>query len=282
MEPAPQLHRNGYRVEAGREPEGYWRELWERRELLGSLSSQALRLRYRQTWAGPAWVLLRPTLLTLAFLAAFRVVAGMDSPEGAPYALTVLAGVVPWLLFSGAVTGACPSVTQGAALLSRADFPRIFLPLAACAPAAADFGVATLLCAAIAGAFGRAPGGAALAEIALAGLLTLSAGLGLGLWGAALNVRHRDVSMAAPFFLQLLMFVSPIGFATAAVPGRWLPWLRVNPVTAPIELYRHALLPGAPSPDPAGLALGAALSLAALGTGALHFKRAERAFAELA
>src|SRR5215208_6549188 len=72
------------------------RELWRFRELVYSLALRDIKVRYKQTALGIAWVVLQPLLVMGIFSVVFGQ-TGRLSSEGLPYPIFVIAGLVPWL-----------------------------------------------------------------------------------------------------------------------------------------------------------------------------------------
>ena len=77
--------------------------IWQYRELLYFLAWRDIKVRYKQTVLGVAWVVLQPVLTMLIFSVIFGRLAGLPS-EGVPYPLFTFAALVPWQLFSYALT----------------------------------------------------------------------------------------------------------------------------------------------------------------------------------
>jgi lipopolysaccharide transport system permease protein len=94
-----------------------------------------------------------------------------------------------------------------------------------------------------------------------------------------LNVRYRDFAHAMPFALQVLMYASPVVYATELVPERFRFWFWLNPLTGAIEGMRSALLGGAPGLW-APFAVSAAMAAVLFVSGAYFFRRLERSFAD--
>src|SRR4026208_1499460 len=91
-------------IEAGRADRHYWRDLWHYRELFCVLAWRDVAVRYKQTVIGLAWALIRPFLTMIVFTVVFGRLAGLPSDGTAPYALMVFAGLLPWQLFSAALS----------------------------------------------------------------------------------------------------------------------------------------------------------------------------------
>src|SRR5579871_5113836 len=81
------------------------RELWRFRDLLATLAMRDLKLRYRQTALGAAWVILQPLLAAGIFAFVFGRVAKLPS-DGVPYFLFAYAGLLGWNAFSSTLSKA--------------------------------------------------------------------------------------------------------------------------------------------------------------------------------
>src|SRR5437660_325368 len=68
--------------------------------------------------------------------------------------------------------------------------------------------------------------------------------LGAGLWLAALNVEYRDFRYIVPFIVQFGLFVSPVGFSSQVIPGKWRLLYPLNPMVGVIDGFRWAVLGG--------------------------------------
>ncbi|MCX7840058.1 MAG: ABC transporter permease, partial [Anaerolineae bacterium] len=81
------------------------REVWEYRELLYFLVWRDIKVRYKQTVLGVAWVVLQPLVATLIFTVVFGNLARIPSGD-LPYPLFAFAALLPWQYFAGALTRA--------------------------------------------------------------------------------------------------------------------------------------------------------------------------------
>jgi homopolymeric O-antigen transport system permease protein len=253
------------------------RELWRFRELVYFLALRDIKVRYKQTALGVAWVLLQPLLA----MGIFSIVFGQRglAANGVPYPLFVVSGLVPWFYFSNATSGASGSVVGNTQLISKVYFPRLAIPLAAVLANLVDLSIGLVLELVLLAVFGVGFGWHLLALPLLVALIVLTA-LGVSVWLAALDVQYRDVRYAVPFLVQVWLFATPVIYSSGDVPERWRPLLALNPMTGVIEAFRWALL-GNGDP-PVSALLGSALVVALLlGTGLLYFRRMERTFADV-
>jgi lipopolysaccharide transport system permease protein len=253
------------------------RELWRFRELVYFLALRDIKVRYKQTALGVAWVLLQPLLA----MGIFSIVFGQRglAANGVPYPLFVVSGLVPWFYFSNATSGASGSVVGNTQLISKVYFPRLAIPLAAVLANLVDLSIGLLLELVLLVVFGVGFGWHLLVLPVLVALIVLTA-LGVSVWLSALDVQYRDVRYAVPFLVQVWLFATPVIYSTGDVPERWRPLLALNPMTGVIEAFRWSLL-GVGDPPVSGLLGSVVIVAILLSTGLLYFRRMERTFADV-
>lgn len=253
-------------------------DLWAFRDLLWSLADRDLRLRYRQTVLGVAWVVLQPVLGALIFTFVFGVVAGLES-DGAPYFLFTFASLAGWGLFAGVLTRASGSLVQNSGLIAKVWFPRAVLPLSTVPAALLDLAIALVVLLGMMLWVGLVPTiGILLAPLWVLALAILA--VGLGLIGAALMVSYRDVQHILPVATQLLLYASPVAYAAANVPERFQTLYYLNPLAPLLEGLRASIL-GTPMPPTQAIVWAVAVALVTFALGALVFRRLERRFADV-
>lgn len=257
------------------------REFWRYRELLLFLMWRDIKIRYKQTFLGPIWAVLRPILMTVVFTFVFSRIAGIKTPG--PYQLFSFTGVVIWTYFASALNGACMSVLGNAGLISKIYFPRLHVTLAAVTAPLVDLILALLAGSLFFVFYHQAPNWHVVSLPAFA-LLTAMLALGFGLWLAPVTVRYRDIPYVLPLVTQLWMFVTPIAYPLAQIYTqlphgyRWV--VNINPLTAPVLGFRWALISG---PPPSWGALGSSMgvTLVLVSTGFFVFRRMERTLADV-
>lgn len=265
-------------IEAGRTERHYWRDLWRYRELLGFLAWRDVKVRYKQAVLGIAWAIVQPAIQTFLLTFVFSKLAKMPGGD-MPYPLLVLAGLLPWQLFSGAFSGAGSSLVSNAHLISKVYFPRLIVPLSAVVVALIDMLVLLLIALPYAIMVGINPTWR-LVLLPLFVLGTMLIALGAGLWITALTVKYRDFRFITPFLLQIGMFVTPVGYRTDFLPN-WRDWLALNPLTSMVEGFRWCLLGGRTEFYDRGLWLSLAVTVLMLISGLWYFRKTERQFADV-
>src|SRR3954469_17040912 len=125
------------------EPPGGWlnlrmAELWEYRELLYFFVWRDIKVRYKQTVIGVAWVILQPLMTMGVFTIFFGRLAKLPS-NGLPYPVFYFAALVPWAYFSTALASCTNIVMKNQHGITKVFFPRLVLPLAAICSPLVDF-----------------------------------------------------------------------------------------------------------------------------------------------
>jgi lipopolysaccharide transport system permease protein len=253
------------------------KSLWAYRELFYFLIWRDVKIRYKQTVLGVAWVVIQPLLTTIIFSIFFGKLAGLPS-DNIPYLLFAFAALLPWTFLSNAVTKSGNSLVGNANLITKIYFPRMIIPAAAVAAGLIDLMIVFGILLVLMSYYGVGVTWSLLMAPALVVLTALLA-VAVGMWTSALNVKYRDIHHVIPFAIQLTMFATPIIYPVSIVPERWRWALNFNPLTGIVEGYRAAFF-GRPF-DWGALAISAAITFALLFYASYHFKRVERTFADI-
>jgi lipopolysaccharide transport system permease protein len=253
-------------------------ELWSYRELIGFLVWRDLKVRYRQTLFGVAWVLLQPLALMVVFslfLGEFLKV----NTGSTPYPVFVFAALVPWTLFSQSLMASSSSLVANAGLLGKIYFPRLLLPVSAVGSYLLDFLISSVLLIGLIVVYGLTPSPAVVLIPFLAILVVFTA-LGVGILLSAVNVRYRDVQSGVPLLVQLWLFASPIAYPLSLVPEAYRDVYALNPMVSVLQAFRWATLGSAP-PSVGMVAVSATTAIVLFAGSLAYFRRTERTFADV-
>ena len=267
-------------IEPGRTEKNYWADLWRYRELFLILAWRDISVRYKQTIIGILWAIIRPFLTMVVFTAIFGRIAKLPSDGSAPYALMVFAAMLPWSLFSNALSESSNSLISNANLIGKVYFPRLIIPAATLVTAFIDFLISFIILIGMMIYYQFAPGWHMLLLPCFI-ILALLASLGPGLWITALNVKYRDFRYIIPFVVQFGLYVSPVGFSSKIVPEQWRLLYSLNPVVGVIDGFRWCILGGNSPIYMPGFLLSLAIIALFLYLGVTHFRKMEKFFADL-
>lgn len=255
-------------------------EIWEHRELLYFLTLKQIKTKYKQTAIGIGWAVLQPLVTTLIF--ATLLYSGgnpaFKPPSGIPPLSFLFAGLMLWTFFSTALNGASMSLVTNTSMITKIYFPRILLPLSLSIAALLDYAIAWVLFLAIVVLTGTTLS-IWMLFILVPLVLAFLLGSGLSFWMSAMSAKYRDVQYIVPFFISILLFLSPILYPPGVISSQtWI--LYANPLSGIMQAQRFFIFG---TPDMDWLMLGSAtmITVAIFFFGILYFKAYERQLADV-
>jgi len=254
------------------------KELWQYRELLYFFTWRDLKVRYKQTFIGVAWAIFQPFITMVVFSVFFGGLAKIPS-DGVPYPIFVYVGLLFWQFFSSALSETSGCLISNQAIITKVYFPRLILPISGVLTKLVDFAIATLILLGLMFYYGYMPHLSGLLILPLLLIISFMASIGGGLILASINVKYRDVRYALPFFIQIMLFVTPVIYP-ASIAGKYSYLLAINPMMGVIQSARAAILGTAPIN-------WLLIDISLLGTlvlmifGVYIFKKTERYFADI-
>jgi len=253
-------------------------EFYRYRELFYFLVWRDVKIRYKQTLLGASWAILQPFSMMVVFNLLFGRVANMDS-EGVPYPVFSYAALVPWTFFQHAVPLSGNSLISNSKLISKVYFPRAIIPASSALSGAVDFGFASVILIGIM-LYYHVPmtAGILLWPLFLIPLIIFTTALGMIF--SSLNVKYRDIKYTIPFFVQIMMFVSPVIYPASKMPEQYQRFLKFNPLVGIIDAFRAAVLPTR-SIDWGLFGLACTVTLVLFAAAAVYFYKTEREFADI-
>lgn len=257
------------------------KEVWQYRDLITLFTKRTFALTYKQTVLGPAWIFLNPLISSLIYAFVFGGIAGIGT-DGIPTILFYLCSNAIWIFFSSCVTKNAQTFTANANVFGKVYFPRLTVPISNVLASVVQFGIQMLLvlgfmayylvCGQVHPHWESWP----LIPVALLHLGIL--GLGFGIIISSLTTKYRDLSILVTFGVQLWMYVTPIVYPLSQLGnGTMKTILMINPVTAPVEVFRYAVL-GQGSILPGYLALSWAITIFVAVLGVMIFNKVEKTF----
>lgn len=257
------------------------KEVWRYRDLIVLFTKRTFALTYKQTILGPLWIFLNPLLSSIVYAFVFGGIAGIGT-DGVPHILFYLCSNAIWIFFSNCVTRNAGTFTANAHVFGKVYFPRLTIPVSNVLAAVIQFGVQMVLVLAFLAYYAVTgqvhPNWEAwlLIPVVLVHLGLL--GLGCGIIISSLTTKYRDLAILVTFGVQLWMYATPIVYPLSHLDnGVMKTVLLFNPVTAPVELLRYAVL-GQGTVMPGYLALSALVTVIVAIVGVMIFNKVEKTF----
>jgi len=241
--------RNSYytRITAHDNPMGVnLREIWKYRDLIALFTKRSVSLIYKQTVLGPVWILLNPFLTSIVYTIVFGEMAGL-STAGVPKLLFYLCSHSLWSFFSESLSRNSNTFRSNSHLYGKVYFPRLTIPISTVLYSAFTFLihlcmvfvliVIYVLRGEVQPCWGLMP------LIVPLLLITGTLGLSIGILVSSVTTKYRDMQFLVSFGIRLWMYISPVIYpASQASEGIWRTVLLINPMTAPMEIFRYILL----------------------------------------
>lgn len=254
-------------------------ELWRYRELFYIFTWRDIKVRYKQTFLGIAWVIFQPLVSTGIFTVFFGRLAKIPS-DNLPYELFVFIGMVFWIFFSSSLTSASNSFIENVNIIKKIYFPREILTFSGVVTSLVDFLINFVVIIALTLYFGYKPSPTLLVYLPLIILIIFMSASGIGLFLASVNVKYRDVRYILPFFIQIMLFITPVIYPLATVRDTFRPLLAINPMTGVIETMR-VVITNSGTIDINVLLISFVSGLIFLIIGLVYFRITEKFFADI-
>jgi lipopolysaccharide transport system permease protein len=260
-----------------------WEELWRYRDLFVVLAWRDIAVRYKQTALGIVWAIFQPFITMIVFTFIFNRMASISSGDNTPYPIFLYVGLLFWQYYSGALTNASNSMISNAALVQKIYFPRLIVPATATTTGLIDLAIAAVILIGMMVYYGTMPYMMGLLILPLLLMITVLSALGIGLFLASLNIKYRDVRFALPFFIQIMMYVTPVIYPIKMLDHfpvfkELMLWL--NPISGVISNARAGLL-GQGYIDFRVLEIALLMSVVYFVIGLYYFRSTEKYFADI-
>ena len=248
------------------------------RRALWLLTSRDLRVRYSTSALGYLWSILDPLLMSgiywFVFTQVFQRDVGVD-----PYIVFLLAALLPWMWFNGAVSDATRAFLRDSKLIRSTTIPRTIWVARLVLSKGLEFLFSLPVLAAFAILY-QAEVHWQIVLFPLGVVLQLVLTLGVGMLVAPLVVFFRDLERATKLVLRFLFYATPIIYGLhdlEVIDFHGIPLDKIaafNPLAGIFSLYRSAFFPENLSWYAVGVA--ALMSAILFAVGFLVFQRSIR------
>jgi lipopolysaccharide transport system permease protein len=258
-----------------------YRKLAANRNLLKNLILRDLKHRYVGSIGGFLWSVIHPVVLLVSYTFIFGVIFRPDmGPEFGTnsFAIFVLCGLLPWILFSDTIVRNCSVISDNAPLITKTIIPAEILPISITISNLIHHLIGLAILLGVMTALYGVQFSALWIFLYMFMLLLLAQGLG---WiVAGLHVFLRDTIQALQIVLLLWFYFTPILYTIERVPKNFRSLALLNPMALIVTGYRSSLLHLAqPGALQIAIVLGASIGVFILG--ALFFRQAKPAFPDV-
>lgn len=253
-------------------------ELTQYRCMIKSLVRRDLRGRYKGSVLGFLWNFITPFMQMAVYILVFSTIfrAGIED-----YAIFLIAGLTPWILFSDSMAEGSGVMVANCELLKKIYFPRAVLPLALLLSKTVNFLIMLVIVLIITVAVGHPLSIEALLFLPIALFLLMCFIMGLLLFLSSLNVFLRDIQYITTVVLLVLVWLTPIMYVWHSIDNALLEFiLTYNPLTYFIELF-HDIIYWGTIPSLEYLGITALLAAVSLAVGIFVFNKLQYRFAEV-
>jgi lipopolysaccharide transport system permease protein len=257
-----------------------WAELWRYRELLYIFVWRDIKVRYKQTFLGAAWAIFQPFINMVIFTVIFGNLAKVPS-DGIPYPIFVYTGLLFWTYFQTALTNATNCLVDNQSIVQKVYFPRLILPISTTITPVIDFIIALIILFGLMIYFHYTPHFLGIIILPLLLLGSIISASGLGLLMGALNVKYRDIRYIVPFFIQILLYVTPVIYPVSLISAKFQWLLYLNPMSGVVTLARGLVLGKGATLDIHYLVISLLSGIFLFVFGLIYFRKTERFFADL-
>ncbi len=259
------------------------KEVWQYRDLIWLFIKRDFTTQYKQTVLGPIWYVVQPLVTTVINTFIFGNLAKIGT-DGVPYILFYFAGTMLWTYFTNCLNTAAGTFSNNVGIFSKVYFPRLTVTISNTVSAAIKMGI-QFCCLLIFYVYYLIIGANVHPSwmIILFPLLVIWIGLlgdGMGMIFSALTTKYRDLNQLLGFGISLAMYITPIVYPLSEAPESFSWFFYINPVSAPVELFRIFFY-GAGSVPPLMILISLGMTFLFLFFGLVLFNRNERTFVDV-
>ncbi|MDQ0192099.1 ABC transporter permease [Paenibacillus wynnii] len=253
----------------------YFKNIIYYKDLLGNLTSNELKLKYKNSILGILWSYIYPLMMIVIYNFAFKIILRMTIDN---FALFVFIGLIPWNFVQASISQSTSSIVNNQNLVKKIYFPRAIIPLSIIN---ANFLTMIISHVILFGAmfFYNVEFTLSLIVLPILWIILYLVVAGISLILSSITVKYRDVSHIVDVIFMAWFYLTPVIYSLSMVPEPFNKIIQLNPITNLIELFRQVLLKG-DFPDFSVLSTAFGYSLILFFVGLYVFHKREKNFGE--
>ncbi|KLV05828.1 hypothetical protein ABT56_09815 [Photobacterium aquae] len=221
--------------------------LLQHKGLIWTMAKRDLAMRYKGSVMGMLWTFFNPLLMlaiyTFVFQYVFRSKWGMEGEMKTGFAIILFSGLILHMWLTEVFSRSVSLMSSNANFVKKIVFPLEVFPWVVLLSASFQFAIASLVLVGFMVVEGASfTMSMLLAPITVAPLALLL--LGSSYLFSALGVFVKDLEQFIGSFVTILLFTSTVFFSLDNVPAIIQPFIKLNPLTIPVEAFRGAVIWG--------------------------------------
>ena len=254
----------------------HFKELYDYRQMIFSLVKKELRGRYKGSVLGFLWTFINPLLQLMVYTFVFSIIMPNNIEK---FYLYLFVGLIPWLFFSGSMTGGAACIVNQKDMVKKIYFPREVMPVSYVASGFVNMLFCFIVIFAVVIVSGVGVNPVALLCLPIIMAVEFVMALGGAMLTSALTVYFRDLEYILGILMMAWMYFTPVVYSMEMVPERLRPLFNLNPMTPVINAYRDVLY-YKQRPHLSTLLQGLILGVIVLIIGSISFNKLQKGFAE--
>ena len=255
---------------------GFFKGLYDYRELLKTSISKDVRGKYKNSILGILWSFLNPLLQIAVYALVFPLLMRGSTVEN--YTVFICCGLIPWTFFSTAISRTSFTIIENGNIVKKVYFPREILPISVVTSEAINFIISTVIIIAFVLCYGVGIS-KYIIFYPIVLLVQYFLLIGISFIVSSITVFFRDLQHFITIALQLLFYATPIVYAPGQIPESFQWIIQYNPMTYIINgfrdiFYYHQM------PDLISLGKVFGLSIVLCFVGYFIFHKLQKRFAE--
>jgi ABC-2 type transport system permease protein len=213
------------------------RSLWQHRQVLRLLVLRDLQRQYTKFRLGYLWTIIEPLGMAIVLWFVFSMLLGPRKLGLQPYLLFLSIAILPWWWFTKGIAGMARVFQKNLGQLRVSLLPTELWVLRVLIVTMMEF-ILSLPVILVAMILTRTWPGPLIVLFPFGILLQFILMYGLGLLIASWAVVVPDLARIVRIVMRALFYLTPVLYSITNIPERIRPYAALNPLVAPLGLYR--------------------------------------------
>ena len=201
------------------------KEIYAYRQMIFSLVRKELRGRYKGSVLGFLWTFINPLLQLMVYTFVFSIVLPNNIDK---FYLYLFVGLVPWLFFSGSMTGGAACIVNQKDMVKKIYFPREVMPISYGASGFVNMLFCFIVIFAVIIVSGVGVNPVALLYLPVIMIVEFIMALGGAMLTSALTVYFRDLEYILGILTMAWMYFTPVVYSMEMVPDWIKPYFNLK------------------------------------------------------